>query len=180
MPSPGGRSPGWPGRTCKWLSGGGGRGAASRRPPSGLPCGGPGAELIEVGHVPSRAAPGPPHGRATPVDGMPHSARRGDETGAAHAPAPSPALARQQRSSRSVASRHHPLTPPGTFSTLRTAREVTANQPLNRDGEVRHPVGLPVCYHTTTRGQSCTTLTGGRVKGCPRAAARLGVARPTG
>ena len=34
-------------------------------------------------------------------------------------PAPAPALARQQRSSRSVASRRHSLTPPGTFSTLR-------------------------------------------------------------
>jgi len=39
--------------------------------------------------------------------------------GRAIPPAPSPALARQQPSSKSVASRRHSLTPPGTFSTLR-------------------------------------------------------------
>jgi len=45
---------------------------------------------------------------------------------------------------------------------------------------VRHPVGLPAGYHTTARGQSCTTSAGGCVEGCPRAAARSGCTRPTG
>ena len=33
-----------------------------------------------------------------------------------------------------------------------------------RDGGVRHPVVLPVGYHTTSRGQSSTRLAGGRLR----------------
>jgi len=42
------------------------------------------------------------------------------------------------------------------------------------------PSTSPRGYHTTARGQSCTTSAGGCVKGCPRAVARSGVARSTG
>ncbi len=42
------------------------------------------------------------------------------------------------------------------------------------------PSTSPRGYHTTSRGQSCTTSAGGCVEGCPRAAARSGVARSTG
>jgi len=44
---------------------------------------------------------------------------------------------------------------------------------------VWHPVDLPEGYRTASRGQSCMTLAGGCVEGCPRAAARSGVARST-
>ncbi|MFC5993812.1 hypothetical protein ACFQE5_06250 [Pseudonocardia hispaniensis] len=48
------------------------------------------------------------------------------------------------------------------------------------DGGVRHLVGLPKGYHTTSRGQSLTALAGGCVEGCTRDAARSGCTRPTG
>ncbi len=52
-------------------------------------------------------------------------------------------------------------------------------QTSRMDG-VRHPIDLPEGYHTESRGQSFASSGGGCVEGCPRAAARSGVARPTG
>ena len=63
-PSPGRQVSGMAGQWARY--GLVGRGAASRRPPRGLPRDDPGAELYEVRRDASRAAPGPPRGRATP------------------------------------------------------------------------------------------------------------------
>ena len=66
MPSPGGRSPGWPTWRGEWRVKWWRQGAASRRPPRGLPHDGPGQSCTRYAHDTPRAAPGPPRGRAMP------------------------------------------------------------------------------------------------------------------
>jgi hypothetical protein len=165
-----GRPPGW-------------RGASSRRPPRGLPHGDPGAELgRRRPAVASRAAPGPPRGRALP-------GRRDDARAPAWLGGANPERTAWQRPIRPEAHEHNGAGQPVRGDTrrhqpggrVRVHTEVLAlaGRAGLRDGaraSPRPPGGLP----QAPSGQSPTRPAAACVEGCPRGTARSGCARSTG